>query len=143
MRLAFPRPAAAPNATATDASGRFKLNGVQPGEYRALASRGGFVRQLFGSGKIPASLTLAPKQALTNLTLELAPAAVIAGRVVDQDGEPMAAEDFQSLHDFEDDLAAALGEASYYNLALGTVSTYYRYDRLKDRDSGVPKRPWE
>jgi hypothetical protein len=83
-------PAATQNATTTDASGRFKLNGVQPGEYRALASRGGFVRQVFGSGKIPTSLTLAPKQTLTGLTLELSPGAVIAGRVVDEDGEPLA-----------------------------------------------------
>jgi hypothetical protein len=30
-----------------------------------------------------------------------------------------------------------------YNEALGTVSTYYVYDRVKDRDRGVPKRAWE
>jgi hypothetical protein len=137
------RSAGAPAATTTDASGRFKLTGVPPGPYLVTVTRNGFSRKVVISGNAPPSLTLAPKQALKDLTQELAPAAVIAGRVVDQDGEPMAAEDFQSLHDFEDDLAAALGEASYYNLALGTVSTYYRYDRLKDRDSGVPKRPWE
>ena len=83
-------PAATQNATTTDAAGRFKLNGVQPGEYRALATRGGFVRQVFGSGKIPTSLTLAPQQTLTGLILELSPGAVIAGRVVDEDGEPLA-----------------------------------------------------
>ena len=27
--------------------------------------------------------------------------------------------------------------------ALGTVSTFYLYDRVKDRDRGVPKRVWE
>jgi hypothetical protein len=88
MRLDGPAPASA--STTSDASGRFKLNAVQPGEYRALASRNGFVRQVFGSGKIPTSLTLAPKQTLTDLTLELSPAAVIAGRVVNEDGEPLA-----------------------------------------------------
>ena len=83
-------PAARQNAASTDVSGKFKLEGVQPGEYRALASRSGFVRQVFGSGKGPASLTLAPQQTLTGLTLELSPGAVIAGHVVDQDGEPLA-----------------------------------------------------
>jgi hypothetical protein len=83
-------PAAGQNAASTDASGKFKLEGVQPGEYRALASRSGFVRQVFGSGKGPASLTLAPQQTLTGLALELSPGAVIAGHVVDEDGEPLA-----------------------------------------------------
>ena len=83
-------PAAGPGSAATDASGRFKLSGVAPGQYRALASRSGFVRQVFGSGSAFPSLTLAPGQALAGLTLELSPAAVIAGRVVDEDGEPLA-----------------------------------------------------
>ena len=37
----------------------------------------------------------------------------------------------------------AVGEISLYNEALGTVSTLYLYDRVKDRDRGVPKRAWE
>jgi hypothetical protein len=36
-----------------------------------------------------------------------------------------------------------LGQESYYNESLGTVSTFYLYDRVKDRDRGVPKRVWE
>jgi hypothetical protein len=82
--------AAASTATTTDAAGRFKLAGVRPGEYQALASRSGFVRQVFGSGNAPPSLTLASGQTLTGVVLELSPAAVIAGRVVDEDGEPLA-----------------------------------------------------
>jgi len=83
-------PATGPGSATTDASGRFKLSGVAPGQYRALASRSGFVRQVFGSGGAFPSLTLVPGQALAGLTLELSPAAVIAGRVVDEDGEPLA-----------------------------------------------------
>jgi len=84
------RSAGAPSATTTDASGRFKLNGVPPGPYQVMVTRNGFSRQVAISGNASPSLTLAPKQALKDLTLELAPAAVIAGRVVDQDGEPLA-----------------------------------------------------
>jgi hypothetical protein len=40
-------------------------------------------------------------------------------------------------------LREGLGLTSLYNEALGTVSTQYLYDRVKDRDHGVPKRAWE
>ncbi len=56
---------------------------------------------------------------------------------------PATAQDLQALHDFEEDLKECLAQESYYNESLGTVSTYYQYDRVKDRDSGVPKRAWE
>lgn len=57
--------------------------------------------------------------------------------------KPALAEELKALHDFEEDLKEALGQESYYNESLGTVSTYYLYDRVKDRDRGVPKRVWE
>ena len=56
---------------------------------------------------------------------------------------PALADDLQALHDFDEDLREGLGEESYYNESLGTVSTYYLYDRVKDRDRGVPRRVWE
>jgi hypothetical protein len=73
----------------TDASGRFKLTGVPPGRYRATATRSGFVRPVSKSGQAPPPLTLAPGQAVDGLTLEMVPAGVITGRVVDQNGEPL------------------------------------------------------
>jgi hypothetical protein len=57
--------------------------------------------------------------------------------------KPALADDLTALHDFEEDLKQGLGQESYYNQSLGTVSTFYRYDRVKDRDRGVPKRVWE
>jgi hypothetical protein len=56
---------------------------------------------------------------------------------------PALADDLKALHEFEEDLREALGQESYYNQSLGTVSTLYLYDRVKDRDGGVPKRVWE
>jgi hypothetical protein len=56
---------------------------------------------------------------------------------------PALAGDLKALHEFEEDLKEALGQESYYNQSLGTVSTFYLYDRVKDRDAGVPKRVWE
>ena len=57
--------------------------------------------------------------------------------------KPALADDLKALHDFEEDLKEALGQESYYNESLGTVSTYYLYDRVQDRDRGEPKRIWE
>jgi hypothetical protein len=57
--------------------------------------------------------------------------------------KPALAEDLKALHDFEEDLKEALGQESFYNESLGTVSTLYLYDRVRDRDRGVPKRVWE
>ena len=57
--------------------------------------------------------------------------------------KPATAAELKDLHDFEEDLKEGLGLESYYNQSLGTVSTYYQYDRLKDRDRGVGKRAWE
>lgn len=56
---------------------------------------------------------------------------------------PALADDLKALHDFEEDLKEGLGQKSLYNEALGTVSTFYLYDRVQDRDHGVPKRVWE
>ena len=57
--------------------------------------------------------------------------------------KPALAAELKAIHDFQEDLREALGLESLYNESLGTVSTFYQYDRLKDRDRGVPKRPWE
>jgi hypothetical protein len=57
--------------------------------------------------------------------------------------KPALASELRALHDFQEDLKEALGQESLYNESLGTVSTFYQYDRVKDRDRGVPKRPWE
>jgi len=56
---------------------------------------------------------------------------------------PALADELRALHNFEEDLKEALGQAVLYNEALGTVSTFYLYDRVQDRDAGVPKRVWE
>lgn len=39
-----------------------------------------------------------------------------------------------ALHSFDEELWEAVGTPDYYNLALGTVSDVYLYDRLKGRE---------
>jgi len=43
-----------------------------------------------------------------------------------------------ALHAFDEELYEAIGTPDYYNLALGTVSDLYLYDRLKGRGA-APK----
>jgi hypothetical protein len=56
---------------------------------------------------------------------------------------PALASDLILIHNFQEDLREALGLTSLYNESLGTVSNQYLYDRVEDRDRGVPARPWE
>lgn len=57
--------------------------------------------------------------------------------------KPALADELKALHDFEEDVKDLLGTKSLYNESLGTVSTFYLYDRVKDRDRGGVKRVWE
>ncbi|MEX2262891.1 MAG: hypothetical protein WD696_13125 [Bryobacteraceae bacterium] len=57
--------------------------------------------------------------------------------------KPALAEDLKAIHAFQEDLRETLGLTSLYNESLGTVSNKYLYDRVEDRDAGVPQRPWE
>jgi hypothetical protein len=56
---------------------------------------------------------------------------------------PALAEHLRALHDFSEDLKETLGLTSLYNESLGSVCGKHLYDRVEDRDHGVPKRPWE
>ena len=56
---------------------------------------------------------------------------------------PALATYLKALHNFEEDLKETLGLTSLYNQSLGTRADEHLYDRVKDRDTGGHKRPWE
>lgn len=56
---------------------------------------------------------------------------------------PALADHLTALHAFREDLGEALGLTSLYNEGLGTTNEKHLYDRVEDRDAGVPRRPWE
>ena len=76
----------------TDVGGRFELKGIDPGHYRLKVSRTGFVPQEYGQ-KTPndpgSEIRLSPGQNLRDLLFRLIPWGVIAGRVLDEEGEPL------------------------------------------------------
>jgi len=75
----------------TDASGIFVLKGVLPGRYRLFAERTGYVSQQYHSSDTQsgALLGLQPRQQVSDILFRLVLAAVITGRVTDEDEEPM------------------------------------------------------
>ncbi|HEY1206039.1 MAG: hypothetical protein ABSH46_14185 [Bryobacteraceae bacterium] len=46
---------------------------------------------------------------------------------------PALASQLQALHEFEEDLRAALGVESLYNTSLGTTNDVHNYDRVEGR----------
>jgi Carboxypeptidase regulatory-like domain len=76
----------------TDAEGHFVMKDVEAGPYRLNVSRVGFATDEYGQrkqGTSGAILTLHAGQNLKDLQFRLIPASVIAGKIYDDDGEPM------------------------------------------------------
>jgi hypothetical protein len=77
----------------TDGTGVFVFDGVPPGNYSLSAQRNGYVRQdadvRFGPRTTP-PVVVGAGQAVTGITIKLVPHGVVAGKVVDEDGEPVA-----------------------------------------------------
>ena len=76
----------------TDTSGRFHLENIQPGNYRLHVERDGYVDQQYGqvSPSRPGTvLVLAPGQTVDGVVVSLVPTGTIAGRIYDEDGEPI------------------------------------------------------
>lgn len=84
-----------PNGTpeTTDDAGRFVFENLTPGSFTISAERTGFLTQRYGT-QAPNNpgtvLDLKEGDKLSGLTIQMTPHAVIAGRVVDQDGDPVA-----------------------------------------------------
>jgi hypothetical protein len=55
---------------------------------------------------------------------------------------PATAEQLHALHEFEDDVKAALDLVNLYNTSLGTTTPKHMYDRVFERDSGQQPKPW-
>ncbi len=77
----------------SEADGHFQFRGIVPGQYRLKISRNNYVPQEYGQRTVTgpgATLTLVGGQVMKDLLFRLIPSATIAGRVEDEDGEPIA-----------------------------------------------------
>lgn len=81
-----------PNTTVTDAEGKFSMKDVEPGQYRFMASKAGFVQTNYGAtpaNRQGTTLTLAKGQSAKDIEFRVQPHSVITGRVLDDDGDPV------------------------------------------------------
>ena len=79
-------------SASTDENGRFALKEIEPGNYRLVAMRLGFVSTEFGSREpmgVGTILSVDPAQHSGDIVFRLTPHAVISGHVIDEQGEPM------------------------------------------------------
>lgn len=79
-------------ATTTDNEGAFAFENLPPGDYRLSGEKSGFLRTPYGA-RTPSSrgslITITPGAEPKEALLKLIPAAVVAGRILDEDGEPL------------------------------------------------------
>ena len=71
----------------------FVFNNVAPGSYRIVAEREGYITQEYGQPSFTGTgtiVTVGAGQRLTPIDFQLTPSGVIVGRVLDEDGEPLA-----------------------------------------------------
>jgi hypothetical protein len=91
-------------ADETDASGHFSIDDVEPGEYAVVADRRGFSQQSTGAtGAPPPSVKVETGQSIKDVTIRLTPLGVIAGRVLDADGDPVAGANVAALRSLYSD----------------------------------------
>jgi len=78
-------------AASSDSDGHFTLKGVPPGRYQFFAARSGFVEQHYKAGVNDTAplFSLKPGEKVSDVLFRLIAAAVITGRVSNEDGEPM------------------------------------------------------
>jgi hypothetical protein len=76
----------------SDAEGKFAVKGIVAGTYRLSATRAGYLQSQYGArgpGKQGTPLTLVSRQSMTALELRMTRGGVIAGKVLDDLGDPV------------------------------------------------------
>jgi len=84
----------------TDDSGHFSISKIQPGRYSLFVDRVGYVRQSYGqtaSARQGAILALAAGESAHDLVFRMVPWSVIAGRITNEDGEPISYADVTAM----------------------------------------------
>ncbi len=124
----------------TDASGVFVLKNVATGRYRLFADRTGYVSQQYHSSDTQsgALLALQPRQQVSDILFRLVLAAVITGRVTDEDEEPMAGIRIMALrHPTKDEQEEEESDGSRQQEQLLPAGTAFTDDRGQYRIFGL------
>ena len=80
--------------------GTFVFNNVAPGQYRVSVERDGYINQEYGQRSFNGTgtvITLGAGQRLNSIDFQMSPAGTIAGKILDEDGEPVTGIQVQAL----------------------------------------------
>jgi len=73
----------------SDAEGKFQFENIEPGRYTLEGEKPGFVDGWYGKANTRATIELTSAKETSDLVVQLTPQGVIAGRVLDDEGEPV------------------------------------------------------
>ncbi|MEJ1932860.1 carboxypeptidase regulatory-like domain-containing protein [Nostoc sp. NIES-2111] len=79
-------------AAVSDAEGNFVFENVEAGSYRLAGERAGYVRSTYGTRSamgMGGMIQVGAGQEVKDIVFKMTPAAVISGRILDEDGEPV------------------------------------------------------
>ena len=127
-----PRPNNHFYAVTSDGDGRFLIKDIPPGRYRFFAIRQGFVDQHYLSHgtESEAVLSLKPGQKIGDVLFRMGLAAVITGRVTDDDGDAMVRVQVVALHrPSEDELDDEEGPPASHKQELAPAASARTDDR--------------
>ena len=111
----------------TDGDGHFKIDGIRAGRYRAFVERTGLVEIDKRNRRSPGTaLSFDSGKDISDVVLHMLPAAVVAGKVVDEDGDPMPRTDVSVLR-----YAYTLGKRHLETMASGATNDLGEY-RIPD-----------
>jgi hypothetical protein len=138
-------PGNAAKSATTDSEGKFILTGVVPGRYSLTAARTLFFRPRRNTGAV--AVTVAADQRLRDVQILLMPTGVIAGRVVDENREPLRSVRIEALRsEYRDGVRTWVaaqqnttddrGEYRLFNLQPGTY-----YIRATQGNLATPSAP--
>ena len=105
----------------TDSDGHFQMEGVQPGEYRVILVRSGFLAATRRSRLYSSTLlSLTAGQSLQGLLFRMRPAGVIKGKIVDEDGDAVPGASVMAIsasgHDAESYPSATTNDLGEYRI---------------------------
>jgi hypothetical protein len=130
----------------TDSEGRFALTGIDDGKYDLLFAANGYVRQEYGQKAFPGNgspITLSSGQSIKDFKMEMTPAAIVAGRILDSERRPLVAVPVQLMRYLYDETGtktlrpfgtAQTDDRGEYRLYFVTPGRYYIH-------AGTPQGP--
>jgi hypothetical protein len=140
-------------ATTTDSTGHFLIDEVDAGRYSLTASRVGYTKPTSTHGRrnSNAALTLEKGQEIKEVVLKLAPDGVIAGRVLDADGDPVAEVAIQCMrvgyengkHNLADHIGTNTNDLGEFRLPGLMAGKYIVSANFSNQNmyAGMQKRP--